>query len=357
MGEQHRGDRRAQRRRRDAGGQGPGDGDEQSQSTRRRVGPIVADLVDALDAVGDLVLAESVHQLVGGSPLRAGIAADTLGRGGDVPDVWRCLRTPHRARALTNRMAVVLPAARARTTCGDGGGTGWPVDPLAEPCPPSSPGSRSCSARPRASPSRESSATAILHRPSTNPSIGSASARCRRCWTRRQRSAPAERGRSDRAPGGPGTPVSFAGPAWRRVHGTGASGCGRCWSPPSRCSLGTCRASRPTSRWTSPATRARLTTFAQTAVAPGDPAPTPCWRPRRPSPDDPDRGGPEGWLSTARAALAEVLGVDVPLLPALVGRSGRLSAAARRRRGRRRHRLAAPPGRGAVRRPGRCTRR
>ncbi len=68
------------------------------------------DLVDALDAVGDTVLAESVHQILGGSPLRAGIAADTLGRGEQVPDRLEVARTPQRGRAVTHRLLSVVPA-------------------------------------------------------------------------------------------------------------------------------------------------------------------------------------------------------------------------------------------------------
>ncbi|HET8862971.1 MAG TPA: hypothetical protein VFM94_06960, partial [Solirubrobacterales bacterium] len=72
---------------------------------------LVADLVDSLDAVGDLLLAESVHHLIGGNPLRAGIAADTLGRGEDLPDRFDVLRSPHRGRAITHRIAAVLPTS------------------------------------------------------------------------------------------------------------------------------------------------------------------------------------------------------------------------------------------------------
>ena len=93
----------------------------------QKVRPIVEDLADALDAVGDLLLAESVHQLVAGNPLRAGLAADTLGRGGEVPDTFHTLTTPHRARALTHRLAA-LPAAPS-------GSTGWPVDDIAKLAP------------------------------------------------------------------------------------------------------------------------------------------------------------------------------------------------------------------------------
>src|SRR5262249_23023833 len=65
---------------------------------------------------------------VAGNPLRAGLAADTLGRGGEVPDTFHTLMTPHRARALTHRLAALLPAA-------PGGSTGWPTDDLAKLAP------------------------------------------------------------------------------------------------------------------------------------------------------------------------------------------------------------------------------
>ncbi|MFF0488756.1 LysM peptidoglycan-binding domain-containing protein [Nocardia sp. NPDC004068] len=86
--------------------------------------PLIDDLADALDAVGDLLLAESVHQLVGGNPMRAGLAADTLGSGGDVPDRFDVLRTPHRGRAITHRLASVLPPNPPRPP-------GWGVDAFA----------------------------------------------------------------------------------------------------------------------------------------------------------------------------------------------------------------------------------
>lgn len=92
-------------------------------TNRSGVGPHLAELTDALDAVGDLLLAESVHHLVGGNPLRAGLAADALGRGEDVPDTFEVLRTPHRGRAITDRLAVVGGETP--------GPTGWPTDAVA----------------------------------------------------------------------------------------------------------------------------------------------------------------------------------------------------------------------------------
>ena len=89
---------------------------------------ILNELAGALDAVADLLLAESVHQLVAGNPLRAGLAADTLGRGNDVPDTFATLTTPHRARAVTHRLATLLPSVAA-------GDTGWPSDDLSALAP------------------------------------------------------------------------------------------------------------------------------------------------------------------------------------------------------------------------------
>lgn len=81
----------------------------------------LAALTDAVDAVADLLLAESVHQVVRGNPERAAAALDTLNRGDGAivdPDV---VRTPRTGTGLTNRVLVAIgrdaPAA-----------PGWPVD-------------------------------------------------------------------------------------------------------------------------------------------------------------------------------------------------------------------------------------
>jgi len=92
---------------------------------QNQVRSVIEDVADALDAVADLLLAESVHHLVAGNPMRAGLAADALGRGTDVPDAFDILTTPHRARAVTHRLAVLLPDAPT-------GQTGWPTDAIAE---------------------------------------------------------------------------------------------------------------------------------------------------------------------------------------------------------------------------------
>lgn len=74
------------------------------------VNALLADLANALDAFGDLLLAESVHHAVGGNPLRAGLAADTVGRGEPIPDRFDVVTTPRAGNALTWRIGALLPA-------------------------------------------------------------------------------------------------------------------------------------------------------------------------------------------------------------------------------------------------------
>jgi hypothetical protein len=75
-----------------------------------QVGVLLNELVNAVDALGDMLLAESVHHLVGGNPLRAGLAADTIGRGESMPDRFDVVATPRGGRALSWQIAALLPA-------------------------------------------------------------------------------------------------------------------------------------------------------------------------------------------------------------------------------------------------------
>jgi hypothetical protein len=77
-------------------------------------------LDDAVDALADLLVAESVHQLVQGNPQRAGATVDALSRGdAQAPDV-EVVRTPRAGTAVTHRLLVLAdPAAPA---------VGWPTD-------------------------------------------------------------------------------------------------------------------------------------------------------------------------------------------------------------------------------------
>jgi hypothetical protein len=72
--------------------------------------PLLDDLTNVMDAFGDLLLAESVHHLVGGNPLRAGLAADTVGRGEPVPDRFDFALTPRSGQPLSWQVGALLPA-------------------------------------------------------------------------------------------------------------------------------------------------------------------------------------------------------------------------------------------------------
>lgn len=66
-------------------------------------------LHEAVDAVSDLALAESVHHVVQGNPLRAGTGLDALSRGDVMPAEIEVARTPRTGVALTHRIIVLFP--------------------------------------------------------------------------------------------------------------------------------------------------------------------------------------------------------------------------------------------------------
>ncbi|MFI6959880.1 hypothetical protein ACIBJI_41260 [Nocardia sp. NPDC050408] len=68
---------------------------------------LIADLDDTFDAVGDLLLAESVHHIVGGNPLRAGLAADAASRG-LLPDTFEVVSTPRSADTVSYALGALL---------------------------------------------------------------------------------------------------------------------------------------------------------------------------------------------------------------------------------------------------------
>ncbi|HEX2442261.1 MAG TPA: hypothetical protein VHT71_28370, partial [Methylomirabilota bacterium] len=77
-------------------------------------------LDDAVDALGDVLMAEGVHQLVQGNPARAAASVDTLSRGEAPPPEIDVVRTPRAGVGVTHRLLVLLdPAAHAQ---------GWPTD-------------------------------------------------------------------------------------------------------------------------------------------------------------------------------------------------------------------------------------
>jgi hypothetical protein len=79
-------------------------------------------LDEMVDAVGDLVLAESAYHLVQGNPLRSGASLDAIAGGGTPPPELEVIRTPRTGTGLTHRLVVLFstppsPAAPA-----------WPLD-------------------------------------------------------------------------------------------------------------------------------------------------------------------------------------------------------------------------------------
>jgi hypothetical protein len=69
----------------------------------------LAALGDAIDAIGDATIAESVYQVLQGNPLRAGAALDWVS-GGDSPlPELEVVRTPRTGVGLTHRIVVLFP--------------------------------------------------------------------------------------------------------------------------------------------------------------------------------------------------------------------------------------------------------
>jgi hypothetical protein len=67
-------------------------------------------LADEVDAIADLSVAESVFQLVRGSPSRAGAALDVLSPAGAAPPAdYEVIRTPRSGVAVTHRVLSLLP--------------------------------------------------------------------------------------------------------------------------------------------------------------------------------------------------------------------------------------------------------
>ncbi len=81
-----------------------------------RLESLLEELDDALDAVSDLLVAESVHQAVMGNAERSAAALDALDRQQPLPDLG-VIRTPRTATGLNHRLLVLFD--------GDGPAPGW----------------------------------------------------------------------------------------------------------------------------------------------------------------------------------------------------------------------------------------
>lgn len=66
-------------------------------------------LRDAVDAISDLAVAESVYHLVQGNPARAGASLDAISRFEGIPAEFEVTRTPRTGIALNHRLLVLFP--------------------------------------------------------------------------------------------------------------------------------------------------------------------------------------------------------------------------------------------------------
>jgi hypothetical protein len=92
---------------------------------RAALGTVLRDLAEAVDAVADALLAEGVHHVVQGNPLRAGATLDAADRGEAPPPELDVARTPRTGLALTHRLLVLLGEGNPEPE-------GWPIDPEAQ---------------------------------------------------------------------------------------------------------------------------------------------------------------------------------------------------------------------------------
>lgn len=83
---------------------------------------LLADLDDAVDAVADSLLVESIHQIVQGRPQAAGATLDATASGESPPPELESMRTPRAGIAVTHRVLVALPEP-------DTAAASWTVDP------------------------------------------------------------------------------------------------------------------------------------------------------------------------------------------------------------------------------------
>jgi len=271
--------------------------------------PMVADLVDALDAVSDLLLAESVHHLVGGNPMRAGLSADTLGRGEDVPDRFDVLRAPHRGRAITHRVAAVLPAAPVLAD-------GWSADalsalePRVEAWVADALGSAS---------GRRLTGALISPDGGERPFDRGADELGFGALTTALEVSSADRARLDQRvvelEEELGATVRYEGAGWQELRGVATRV--RSLLASAQPLLPAHLAAGPTAAEIVPdleELRDRLTAFVATLSGRSDPA-APAGRLSKLTKETPD----PGWLSSVATALAEVLGTGVPVAPLLGG--------------------------------------
>ena len=79
-----------------------------TRTERTAIEAALRELGDAVDAVGDLALTESVHQAVQGNYLRAGATLDAISRGETPPEAMDSITTPRSGVAFTQRLVAVF---------------------------------------------------------------------------------------------------------------------------------------------------------------------------------------------------------------------------------------------------------
>jgi hypothetical protein len=80
---------------------------------RQGLAAVLQTMNSALDAVADLTLAESVHQLLKGNTVRAGATLDAIARGDVPPPELDVVQIPRAGTAFTHRLFAIAPAAKA----------------------------------------------------------------------------------------------------------------------------------------------------------------------------------------------------------------------------------------------------
>ncbi|HZN87401.1 MAG TPA: hypothetical protein VFB44_00355 [Thermoleophilaceae bacterium] len=271
--------------------------------------PQIADAVDALDAVSDLLLAESVHQLVGGNAMRAGLSADNLGRGEQVPDRFDVLRTPHRGRAVTHRIAAILPRAASA-------GEGWSPDALSALDP-----RVDAWVADALGPAQSRRVTGTLTREGGvgEPFAFGADQLGFGALTTALEVSGADHARLDarvlELAGAAGATLRYEGQGWQELRGVATRVASLLASAqpllPGHVAAGDAAEKVEADL---AELQARLAEFAATLAGRSDPA-TPAGRLRKLARQAPDGG----WLATVSTALADVLGAPVPVTPLLRG--------------------------------------
>jgi hypothetical protein len=104
----------------------------QQDQRKAAVRACLESLAATVDAVADLLLAESVHQLVTGNPERASATLGTLAAGDHPPPEPEVVRTPRAGQTLTHRLIVAGGASVPAATGWRAGGARATAEPFLE---------------------------------------------------------------------------------------------------------------------------------------------------------------------------------------------------------------------------------